>query len=185
MKDIYNENINAKTYKKVDEEELDTEEKLDKLLTERLNTNICNRELSYYLVPVWLLKINCEDKEFTFAMNGQTGRMRVDKITKELKPRFPFWLTFLLLHLPIILIAIRRLIKILDLTSDIQYFWIILLIIIIPSLPLALIPLSIDYKIANSIRKKILKKKVYFDSKRYDEQKVWSIRDFIIKTFRQ
>ena len=185
LKDIYNENINAKTYKKFDEEELDTEEKLDKLLTERLNTNICNRELSYYLVPVWLLKINCEDKEFTFAMNGQTGRMRVDKITKELKPSFPFWLTFLLLHLPIILIAIRRLIKILDLTSDIQYFWIFLLITIIQLLPLALVLLPIDYKIANSIRKKILKKKVYFNSKRYDEQKVWSIRDFIIKTFRQ
>lgn len=41
---------------------------------------IHNRELTYYLVPVWLLNITYEKANYTVAMNGQTGKMCADSL---------------------------------------------------------------------------------------------------------
>ena len=48
----------------------------------KLKTNevIYNRKLTYYLVPMWVMNIQHKSKKYTFAMNGQTGKMRVDKL---------------------------------------------------------------------------------------------------------
>lgn len=42
-----------------------------------------NRELTYYLVPVWLLNITYQKANYTIAMNGQTGKMRVDNLPDD------------------------------------------------------------------------------------------------------
>ena len=34
---------------------------------------INDKKLTYYLVPVWMMKVKYKNKEYTFAMNGQTG----------------------------------------------------------------------------------------------------------------
>lgn len=36
---------------------------------------ICNKEIRYLLLPVWILNTKYQGKDYTFAMNGQTGRM--------------------------------------------------------------------------------------------------------------
>ncbi|WP_295092177.1 hypothetical protein [Ruminococcus sp.] len=41
---------------------------------------IHNKELTYYLVPVWLLNITYEKENYTIAMNGQTGKMCADSL---------------------------------------------------------------------------------------------------------
>jgi hypothetical protein len=42
-----------------------------------------NRELTYYLVPVWLLNITYQKTNYTIAMNGQTSKMRVDNLPDD------------------------------------------------------------------------------------------------------
>lgn len=34
---------------------------------------IIDKKLTYYLIPVWMMKVQYKNKEYTFAMNGQTG----------------------------------------------------------------------------------------------------------------
>ena len=46
----------------------------------KTNEVIYNRKLTYYLVPMWVMNIQHKNKKYTFAMNGQTGAMRVDKL---------------------------------------------------------------------------------------------------------
>ena len=46
----------------------------------KTNEVIYNRKLIYYLVPMWVMNIQHKNKKYTFAMNGQTGTMRVDKL---------------------------------------------------------------------------------------------------------
>ena len=42
-------------------------------LEENININI--RKAHYALLPVWMLHTRWHDKDFLFAMNGQTGRL--------------------------------------------------------------------------------------------------------------
>ena len=42
---------------------------------EDCNIQYQNKKVRYGLLPVWLLKTTCDGKEYTFAMNGQTGKM--------------------------------------------------------------------------------------------------------------
>ena len=37
--------------------------------------NICNARYSYALYPVWILNTTWKGEKYTFAMNGQTGKM--------------------------------------------------------------------------------------------------------------
>ena len=46
----------------------------------KTNEVIYNRKLTYYLVPMWVMNIQHKNKKYTFAMNGQTGAMRIDKL---------------------------------------------------------------------------------------------------------
>lgn len=39
------------------------------------NINLNNTKTSYVLLPVWMLNIKYKEKIYTFAMNGQTGKM--------------------------------------------------------------------------------------------------------------
>ena len=39
------------------------------------NVEINFKDLKYILLPVWILTINYKNKLYTFAMNGQTGKM--------------------------------------------------------------------------------------------------------------
>ncbi|MDD2981049.1 MAG: hypothetical protein PHN80_13920 [Hespellia sp.] len=39
------------------------------------NVNIKNGRVSYVMMPVWMLSTKYKDKVYTFAMNGQTGKM--------------------------------------------------------------------------------------------------------------
>ena len=39
------------------------------------NINLEDLKNSYALLPVWMLNIKYKDKIYTFAMNGQTGKM--------------------------------------------------------------------------------------------------------------
>ena len=43
--------------------------------TENANIKLDNAKAKYALYPVWLLNTNWKGKKFTFAMNGQTGKM--------------------------------------------------------------------------------------------------------------
>lgn len=60
-----------------------------------------NVKNSYVLLPVWMLNIKYKDKIYTFAMNGQTGKM-VGNIPIDKKKAVLFWIlifvvTFLLM----------------------------------------------------------------------------------------
>ena len=48
------------------------------VMLENMSMNIANGNYKYALYPVWLLKSKWEGKEYTFAMNGQTGKMTGD-----------------------------------------------------------------------------------------------------------
>lgn len=45
--------------------------------------NIHNRELTYYLVPVWLMNITYDKANYTIAMNGQTEEMCTDDLPEN------------------------------------------------------------------------------------------------------
>ena len=45
------------------------------VLVNRENVDITELKSEYILMPVWLLNIQYQDKRYTFAMNGQTGKM--------------------------------------------------------------------------------------------------------------
>ena len=38
-------------------------------------TNVEEETIDYALLPVWMVNIKYKDKMYTFAMNGQTGKM--------------------------------------------------------------------------------------------------------------
>ena len=43
--------------------------------TEYANIRVAQGQVSYALLPVWMLNTRWQDKTFTFAMNGQTGKL--------------------------------------------------------------------------------------------------------------
>lgn len=53
------------------------------------NLNLLNKE--YILLPVWMLNIKYQDKMYTFAMNGQTGKM-VGNIPIDKKKAIIWWI---------------------------------------------------------------------------------------------
>lgn len=71
--------------------------------------NVDNLVIEYALLPVWMLNINYNDKRYTFAMNGQTGKMignvPVDKKKFILKTLKLFGILFITLLIIIIIIG--------------------------------------------------------------------------------
>ena len=47
----------------------------DTVIPQRSNVNILNASYSYALYPVWILNTSWNGEKYTFAMNGQTGKM--------------------------------------------------------------------------------------------------------------
>ena len=60
---------------------------------------IHNRELTYYLVPVWLLNITYEKANYIIAMNGQTGKMCTDNLPDNPLYYRSFKIIYLILQL--------------------------------------------------------------------------------------
>lgn len=177
LKKMYNDETNPQPKK--EEKPLDTGNRIDKLLKNRLNKYVQNRELSYYLVPVWLLKIIYKNEELYYAMNGQTGQMYADRIPKRIKKSkeskesekdLIYWMTVLIILLiPIILLA----------PSGVFNYKVPLTAVIIQFISFLII--VVDYLIAKRRQRKTTMKKVFFKAKGYKEAKIWSIKDFIKK----
>lgn len=53
--------------------------------------NIIEEDIQYVLLPVWMVNIKYNEKMYTFAMNGQTGKM-IGDIPYSKKKAFIFWL---------------------------------------------------------------------------------------------
>ena len=61
------------------------------LITNDKNSTILEEENNYVLLPVWMVNIKYNDKLYTFAMNGQTGKM-IGDIPYSKKKAFLLWL---------------------------------------------------------------------------------------------
>ena len=60
---------------------------------------IRNKKLTYYLVPVWFMNVKYKRKEYTFAMNGQTGKMASTDVPFSYKGYLIYGLIFAFLEL--------------------------------------------------------------------------------------
>ncbi len=66
----------------------------DTVTTEFSQINLQNGQAKYALYPVWLLNTEWKGKKYTFAMNGQTGKMVGDlPVDKSLSRKFMFLYT--------------------------------------------------------------------------------------------
>ena len=133
------------------------------------NTSISDRELTYYLVPVWLLNIPYKDKKYTFAMNGQTGAMRVDKLPTSSFYNLAMPAICLLLYLIGLIIGyfvLRNDCK--DITD-----------LIVSMIGCCVIPLGIiSFILAYLIHYKIFKKTIS-KLETFDDQKYFELYDFV------
>jgi len=67
------------------------------LVPEYTDIRLKNSEVRYALLPVWMLSTKWKDKDFLFAMNGQTGKLIGDLPVSRAK----FWLWFFGISLPL------------------------------------------------------------------------------------
>lgn len=63
--------------------------------------NLNNKSHYYVLLPVWMLNIKYKDKIYTFAMNGQTGKL-VGNIPIDVKKAIIIWVVLFILTFGII-----------------------------------------------------------------------------------
>lgn len=77
------------------------------------SVNLPNMKIDYVLLPVWLLNIKYNDKIYTFAMNGETGKlignMPIDKKKTALVAISIFLISFLIFYL-LFYLFIRRIV---------------------------------------------------------------------------
>ena len=134
----------------------------------KTNEVIYNRKLTYYLVPMWVMNIQYKNKKYIFAMNGQTGAMRVDKLPTtplygHIKPLVFLILLFLEIIVGLIVYKVRG-VSFIDM--------------LIP-LTLSLLALSIlNYFIAGVVNDVLLRK----TTKKLDfikEQNYFEVHDFV------
>ena len=64
------------------------------VIPEASSIRLVNAKTRYALYPVWLLNTTWQDKQYTFAMNGQTGKFVGDLPVDEKAKRRWFWLLF-------------------------------------------------------------------------------------------
>ena len=62
------------------------------VIPESGNIRLSNAETKYALYPVWLLNTTWQDKQYTFAMNGQTGKFVGDLPVDKAASRKWFWI---------------------------------------------------------------------------------------------
>ena len=48
---------------------------MDRVTVASSNVNVCNARYWYVLYPVWILNTTWNGEKFTFAMNGQSGKL--------------------------------------------------------------------------------------------------------------
>lgn len=63
--------------------------------------NLNNTNSNYVLLPVWMLNIKYKNKIYTFAMNGQTGKL-IGNIPIDVKKAILFWLLIFILTFAIV-----------------------------------------------------------------------------------
>lgn len=68
----------------------DTVQNYTSVVYENSRVNIVKSRIKYALLPVWLLNTNYKGKIYTFAMNGQTGKM-VGELPVDMK-KYLIWL---------------------------------------------------------------------------------------------
>ncbi len=68
-------------------------------------SKIRNQKLTYYLVPVWFMNVKYKRKEYTLAMNGQTGKLAAPDVPFSYKGKLVYGLIFAFFELLIIIIA--------------------------------------------------------------------------------
>ena len=133
------------------------------------NANISDRELTYYLVPIWLLNIPYEGKKYTFAMNGQTGTMRVDKLpTNSLYKMFRPAI-FMLLYI------IEFIIGFFVLRNDYQDTTDLIVSMVCCCL---IVPTIFNYIIAYIIHYRLFRKTIY-ELETFDDQRYFDLYDFV------
>ena len=88
----------AKAKKDADNKPVDMQEA-------EIKKTIHNRELTYFLVPVWLLNVKYDKENYTIAMNGQTGKMCTDNLPEN--PLYYRWykIIYLIIHLAEIILG--------------------------------------------------------------------------------
>ncbi|WP_295093007.1 hypothetical protein [Ruminococcus sp.] len=67
--------------------------------TSKENSIISNKKLYYYLVPIWFLNVSYKGKDYTFAMNGQTGQFASPDVPYNFRNKIDFLLTFFVIEL--------------------------------------------------------------------------------------
>lgn len=91
------ERANARIKKSVEEAFASTVTGYDSVTPENTSVQLQNGKAKYALYPVWLLTTKWKDKTYTFAMNGQTGRLVGDlPLDKGAANRLQFGLTALI-----------------------------------------------------------------------------------------
>ena len=66
------------------------------VVTIKKNINCTNGKINYVLLPVWMLNIKYKEKIYTFAMNGQTGKL-IGNIPIDKKKAFIYWIVITLI----------------------------------------------------------------------------------------
>lgn len=65
----------------------------------RSKSKISDINMMYYLVPIWFMNVTYKGKDYTFAMNGQTGEFASPDVPFNYKSKLLFWGIFLILLL--------------------------------------------------------------------------------------
>lgn len=65
---------------------------------------IRNQKLTYYLVPIWFMNVKYKRKEYTFAMNGQTGKLAAPDVPFSYKGKLVYGLIFAFFELLIFML---------------------------------------------------------------------------------
>ena len=73
--------------------------------TSKEESVIKNKKLFYYLVPIWFLNVSYKGKDYTFAMNGQTGEFASPDVPFNRKDKLHFLLTFFLIEILAFILA--------------------------------------------------------------------------------
>lgn len=71
--------------------------------------NFKSNKIKYALLPVWMLNIKYNDKIYTFAMNGQTGKM-IGDIPIDKKKAFIYWIiiTIIIFGILFLIVFLKR-----------------------------------------------------------------------------
>ena len=70
---------------------------------EEKNSEVLEEKIDYVLLPVWMVNIKYNEKLYTFAMNGQTGKM-IGDIPYDKKKAFLLWIIIFIISFTLLAI---------------------------------------------------------------------------------